>query len=80
MKSAEEENEKMDVLADKVATELRIGMDKHGVTIAAQWVSDLRQKRKLSFVPGLDSFLSQMTLGWMDLLEAFFQFSITQDW
>jgi hypothetical protein len=64
--SVEKDDEKMDVLAAKVATNLRIGMDKHGVTTVAQWVSDLREKQMLLFAQRLDDMLlSQMTLGWI---------------
>ena len=55
----------MDELTRQVATNLRIGMDKHGVTTAAQWVSSLRGNHKLLYRQELDSFLTAAKLGWI---------------
>ena len=54
----------MNVLTRQVAINLRIDMDKHGVTTVAQWVSTLRVKQKLSYQQELNSFLLAAELGW----------------
>ena len=55
----------MDELSRKVATNLKIDMDKHGVTTTAQWVISLRTNQKLLYRQELDKFLLPDKLGWI---------------
>lgn len=55
----------MDALSKQVADRLRIGMDKHGVTTEAEWVTALRNGGKLNCSESFDNFLEGKKNGWI---------------